>query len=110
MSAIRCHHLALFAFAILPLLGPGWAQEKKEKVGKKYALLIGVREYRNDQLTTLKCTENDAEELARQLEKKEAGFEKVVVLSTSRGKKDAKQAPTAANIRAALAELFKDRK
>src|SRR5262249_37183139 len=68
--------------------------------GKKYALLAGITHYNSTELAKLRYTENDVEELARVF--KGAGFAEAVVLTTSRGQKDRKDAPTAANIRAAL--------
>jgi formylglycine-generating enzyme required for sulfatase activity len=71
--------------------------------GKKYALLVGVRTYDHKKLEDLKYTENDVEELADALQ----GFSEVVVLTSTRGEKNDKAAPTAANIRAQLKRLLK---
>ncbi len=79
---------------------PGWTQAT---TGKKYALLVGVREYDSSALRPLEFTENDVEALARELRKPSAGFE-VRVMTSTRGGKDK---PTAANIRAALRELLR---
>src|SRR3954466_16247563 len=73
--------------------------------GKKYALLVGITEYKHSAFASLKYTENDVEKLAELLLDKSAGFTDVRVLSTSRGKKDAREAPTAANVGKALADL-----
>ena len=74
--------------------------------GKKYALLVGVNTYKHEDLKPLKYTENDVEELAKLLGNKSAGFA-VRVLTATRGKNNPKDRPTAANIRAAIAELAK---
>jgi formylglycine-generating enzyme required for sulfatase activity len=75
--------------------------------GKKYALLVGVNTYKHEDLKPLKYTENDVEELAKLLGKPSAGFAGVRVLTATRGKNNPKDRPTAANIRAAIAELAK---
>jgi TPR repeat protein len=96
MSA-RLVRAVLVVGSLLSLAAAAHAQ------GKKYALLVGVKEYDHSDLSLLKYTENDAEELAKALS--EAGYDEVVVLTTSRGKKDAADAPTAANVRARLEKL-----
>jgi formylglycine-generating enzyme required for sulfatase activity len=88
----------------LALLGPGLAQAEK---GKKYALLVGVRNYDSGKFRPLKYTENDAEGLARVLGK--AGFS-LHVLTTTRGEKRRADAPTAANLRAAVEALLARKK
>jgi hypothetical protein len=74
--------------------------------GNKFALLVGVTEYKGSALAALKYTENDAEELAKVLKK--SGFA-VRVLTNSRGKNKKEDAPTAANVKKALADLLRDR-
>src|SRR4051794_3427135 len=93
---LRCVGLCCFV-VVLGAIVPGWSQETK---GKKYALLVGVKSYDHSKLTDLKYTENDAEELASVLT--EAKYD-VVVLTTTRGKDDAKKKPTKANVEGALA-------
>jgi hypothetical protein len=63
------------------LLLPAWGQGGK---GKKYALLVGIKEYEDRDLPDLKFTENDVEDLARLLSRPGAGFHLVRVLTTSR--------------------------
>jgi uncharacterized caspase-like protein len=70
--------------------------------GKKYALLVGVKDYRHSDLAPLSYTENDVEELAKALK----GFTEVVVLTTSAGEKKPELAPTAKNIRTQLRRLL----
>jgi formylglycine-generating enzyme required for sulfatase activity len=74
--------------------------------GKKYALLVGVKDYGHARLSKLRFTENDVEALAELLNKKVAGFDSVQVLTDSRGKKNPADKPSAANIRGALKKLL----
>jgi tetratricopeptide (TPR) repeat protein len=78
--------------------------------GGRCALLVGVRDYDSSKLLPLKYTENDVEELAEILKRPEAGFSFLRLLTTTRGKKNPDDAPTAANIRAAVARLLEKRK
>src|SRR5262249_27616980 len=75
--------LAAFGAALLlPLADTGRAAPAK---GKKYALLVGVKKYKDDKLGDLKYTENDVEELAKLLSSSEGGFSRVIVLTATRG-------------------------
>src|SRR3712207_3074718 len=94
---------ALCVAASLALLPP--PAEAQSPRGKRYALLVGVNEYDHAKLPALRYTENDAEELAKVLRSKASGFDEVRVLTTARGKKDARDAPTAANIARAVDAL-----
>jgi formylglycine-generating enzyme required for sulfatase activity len=85
----------------LLLLDAGQAQPS---TGKKYALLVGVRDYDSSKLDPLKYTENDAEDLAGVLGK-QGGFT-LRVLTTSRGNKNRSDAPTTANLRAEIKKLL----
>jgi tetratricopeptide (TPR) repeat protein len=76
----------------------------------KHALLVGVRDYDSSKLSPLKYTENDVEELAEILARPETGFANVRVLTSTRGKTKAEDAPTRANIRAAIKALVEKRK
>jgi uncharacterized caspase-like protein len=93
----------LWALAVtVLLLGPaGKPAQAQAARGKKYALLVGVKKYNHARLPDLYFTENDVTELAKLL--RPAGYE-VTLLTDSQGQK-----PTAANIKAALAKLMKDR-
>jgi formylglycine-generating enzyme required for sulfatase activity len=93
---------ALAVLVVLPLVG---RDEKKPK-GKKYALLVGVKEYDHARLGKLRFTENDVKELAEVLQDRSAGFTSVRLLATAAGEKREADKPTAANIRAALKELL----
>ena len=95
---IRAFCVLLATLATLPICAvPARA------AGKRYALLVGVREYDHSDLAALKYTENDVEELALVLT--DAGYAEVVVLTTTRGKTTAARKPTAKNIRAELKRL-----
>jgi formylglycine-generating enzyme required for sulfatase activity len=66
--------------------------------GRKYALLVGVKDYDHHKLAPLRYTENDVVELAKLL--RPAGYD-VTLLSDS-----AKVKPTGANIKKALTALL----
>jgi TPR repeat protein len=78
--------------------------------GGKLALLVGVRDYDSGNLSPLQYPENDVEELARILQSPEAGFAHVRLLTSTRGKAKPADAPTAANLRAAVKALLARRK
>jgi formylglycine-generating enzyme required for sulfatase activity len=78
-------------------------------VAGKHALLIGIRAYEHPRLRALRYTENDVEEMAKLLQGKEEGFASVRLLTTTRGQADPADAPTLANIRAAVADLLHHR-
>jgi TPR repeat protein len=90
---------------VLACLAVALAPARAQTSGKKHALLVGVREYDSSLLETLKCTENDVEELGKLLSGK-GGFTAVRLLTSTRGQANRDDAPTAANIRAALAALL----
>src|SRR5262245_46820373 len=79
-------------------LSPARAEE-----GKRYALVVGVKDYDHSDFSKLEYTETDAERLAKVLE--DAGYDEVVILTSTRGKKDSALAPTAKNLRAQLKRL-----
>jgi hypothetical protein len=70
----------------------------------KLALVVGVRDYDSGKLEPLRYTENDAEDLAGVLAE-QGGFA-VRLLTSSRGKKEAADAPTAANLRGEIKVLL----
>src|SRR5947209_3062908 len=99
--------LGVSALAIvLGFVIPAWTDTPK---GKSYALLIGVKDYgERATLGPLKYTENDVEELAKVLDKPGSPFHgNVRLLTCTRGKKKAADAPTAANIHQAIQALIK---
>src|SRR4051812_20524554 len=75
--------------------------------GKKVALLVAVNDCNHDRFPALKFAENDVEAMAAFLSR--SGYAQVRVLSGTRGKKSARDAPTAANVRAALAQTLAGR-
>jgi uncharacterized caspase-like protein len=105
--AARCWlPLALVSLAASwALLASSSAQTPR---GKKYALVVGVRSYDSFKLRKLDYTENDAEDLARELSKR-AGFS-VRVLTTTRGEKDTSDLPTAAHLRKEIKALLARKK
>ena len=58
--------------------GPAWSQTA---TGKKYAVLVGVSEYRSSHFPALPFAKNDVAELARLLKQPGAGFTEVRVLA-----------------------------
>jgi len=72
-------------------------------VGKRYALLVGVKEYNHAKLKSLDYSENDVVELAKLL--RVNGYE-VVLLCDSAGDRDDRRKPTLANIRTQLDALL----
>ena len=97
-----------FVLAVVMLAAPGWTQAPE---GKKVALLIGVTDYeRSSHFPDLKYTENDVEKLAEILRSPAANFSTVRLLTNTRGKKNAADAPTAENINKALQALVVGRK
>ena len=91
--------LVLATLVVLSMLSIGTPARAQ---GKKYALLVGVKQYDDTAFGKLAHAENDVNELAKVLAS--SGYE-VVLLTTSRGVKDVSLNPTAANVRAALKGL-----
>jgi formylglycine-generating enzyme required for sulfatase activity len=112
------HHLRilclwLLTIAVFTCVDPlstsrnrAWASEPAATApkGKKFALLVGVREYDSKSLTTLSFTERDVVEMGKVL-REQVGFHNVRVLSNSA--EAAANKPTAKNVRDALAEMTK---
>src|SRR5262245_10294789 len=103
ITAVRCllllGLLGCAGAASLPAAAADSSSSAKNK-GRKVALLVGVRTYeRSQHFPELKYTENDVEKLAVALKKN--GFTDVRLLTTTRGEKDKKDAPTAENLRKA---------
>jgi formylglycine-generating enzyme required for sulfatase activity len=95
------------AIMVWALLGIGWglSGQENQAAGRKLAFLVGVREYRHNDLKNLDYPENDVEELAKVLEKQSFS---VTVLTTRAGRTDKERFPDAANIRRQLAAILKD--
>jgi uncharacterized protein len=92
-----------FVRALLVLAALLSSVASAQAAGKRYALLVGVKEYEHADFSNLKYTENDAEELAKVLT--DAKYDEVVVLTATRGKKDKSLLPTAKNVRDQLKKL-----
>jgi uncharacterized caspase-like protein len=93
--------LLALAASLASLFVPARAEARK-----KYALLVGVKEYDHKKLPNLQFTENDVEALAKVLREEKAGFDSVAVLTSSRGRKEPAAKPTAKNIRAELKKVL----
>ena len=79
----------------------------QESTGKKYAILVGVKEYDRNQLKNLPFAENDVSEMAEIL--KQSGFRRVELLTQAEGAKKARFLPLAKTIRETIAGVFEDR-
>ena len=77
--------------------------------GRQYALLVGVRNYKKDELRRLDYTENDVTELAQLL--RDAGYKRVVLMTQAEAvaQGDNDLVPTGKNIRRQLRSLLEDR-
>ncbi len=92
---------------------PKKVEEKKvegpkveEKKGRKYALIVGVRHYKKDELRSLKYADKDAIALAEAL--RGAGYRRVVLMTYESAGEDADLLPTARNIKEQLKSLTED--
>jgi hypothetical protein len=94
--------LALLVAVVL-VVGSVRCWQQDSTPGKKYALLIGVRKYKREELSDLKYTENDVEKLAKVLEK--SGYRRVTVLTQKAGDPDL--LPTGENIREHFQAMLK---
>src|SRR5262245_736037 len=107
MLASRCLLLGcLVPVVLLPLA----AQEPRftgKPEGRKYALVVGVKKYRKDELSDLKYTENDAADLAQLLQK--SGYHRVVLMTQRAANDNPELQPTADNLRDNLRGLLENR-
>jgi hypothetical protein len=103
-----CFRTALVSAAVLmtAALLASFVRGADRPRGKKYALLVGVKDYRHSKFPNLKYTENDVEGLAEILNRKKTRFDAITVLTTTRGRARASARPTARNIAAALKALL----
>src|SRR5262249_60484906 len=83
--------------ALLLAVPPGAAHARAGK-GKRYALLVGVKEYDHQALSNLKWTENDVVELGKLLRR---GGYRGAPLCDSEGRPEEGRAPPPANTEAA---------
>jgi hypothetical protein len=101
------------AYLLLPAALVGLAAEPAradpgEGPPRKYALLVGVKDYsRSDGLGNLKHTEDDVNDLAALL-KDQLRYDRVVVLTQERGNQRREFDPTADNIQEQLQSLLED--
>lgn len=84
----------------------GWVSGQ-ETGGRRYAILVGVKEYDQNQLKNLPFAENDVAELAEIL--KQSGFRRVELLTQAEGAKDARALPLAKTIRETIQGVLEDR-
>src|SRR5262245_29919909 len=106
---MRRKHLAGFLI-VYALIGPAAtarSQGPATQPGRKYALLVGVRQYDPNELRSLPYSEPDVVELAEVL--KGAGYRQVVTLTQTAGSVNARLSPTTANIRTTLKGMLQDR-
>ena len=77
------------------------------EMGRKYAILVGVKEYDRNQLKNLPFAENDVAEMADIL--KQSGFRRVELLTQARGAKESRYLPLAKTIRESIKGVLEDR-
>jgi hypothetical protein len=94
---------AVLVFLALASCFPAPAAEPRRAAGKRYALLVGVKEYEHSSLSNLRYTENDVAALAKLL--RPAGYQ-VALLCDSAGQRNARNKPTLRNIQAQLRVLL----
>src|SRR5262245_19750678 len=100
---------ALAAVGSIAAAGPAAAQDKPKPLGEKYALLIGVRQYGENELRPLQFAEADVVQLAQVLHDSGYRPENVVLLTQARGAENHRFLPLAANVRKELRLLLKNR-
>lgn len=102
-TSLRCRSAVGFAAVLLTGVCLYCVQAQEKTGPRKYALVVGVKEYRAQQpLPTLSYTENDAEQLAAVLQ--EAGFQ-VTLMTQAAGKEKTRFLPMAEYIRDELKAL-----
>jgi TPR repeat protein/uncharacterized caspase-like protein len=99
----------LAAIGFIAAAGSASAGDKPKPLGESYALLIGVRQYGENELRPLRFAEADVVQLAQVL--RDSGYrpENVVLLTQARGAENHRFLPLAANIRKELRLLLKNR-
>jgi len=95
------------SFVIVGVMVLGNSLRAQEPQGKKYAVLVGVREYDRNQLRSLPYPENDVQELADLL--KQNGFRRVELLTQTEGARQSRYLPLARTIRETLKGVLEDR-
>jgi formylglycine-generating enzyme required for sulfatase activity len=115
----RCRLFPLLLTVLLATLAvPATGQDgpKKDKAekkaeapkGRKYALVVGVRLYKKDELRPLAFADRDAAALAELFQK--GGFRRVVLMTYAAAADDVDVLPTARNVREQLRSLLEDRR
>ena len=99
-----CKRLLVLVLLSLLITGLAFPIMGQQNAGKKYALLVGVKDYQHNKLPSLRYTENDVLELAKVLQQ---GNYEVTLLCDMEGKKDAERGPSRANIDKHLKELLR---
>jgi TPR repeat protein len=102
MSGLRRLSPILLLTGFLVLFAPLCSAQ--EARSRKFALLVGVRDYLKGELVGLANTENDVEDLARILNAQ--GYRQVVLMTQTRGAHRADLLPTADNIQEQLGSLL----
>src|SRR5436190_6380274 len=99
----------LAAVGLIVAAGTAFAEDRPKPLGEKYALLIGVRQYGENELRPLQFAEADVVQLAQVL--RDSGYrpENVVLLTQARGAENHRFLPLAANVRKELRLLLKNR-
>ena len=103
VSSLFCALLATLHAASALAQPPAAAQ------GKKFALLVGVRQYDQNELRSLPYSEADVTELGRVLKEADYQPDNVVLLTQTLGAENARFLPLAANIRKELRLLLRNR-
>ncbi len=100
----RAPHVLAIVALLVAALAPA-----QDAAGRKYALLVGVRDYKGTDLSALKYTENDVHELADLLRRSK--YRRVTLLTQKEGydRKNDDFFPTAENIRDGLKVTLADR-
>jgi TPR repeat protein/uncharacterized caspase-like protein len=100
--------LGAILLVLLPHAARGQATTTAPR-GDKYALLVGVRQYENNQLRNLKYAEPDVVALAEVLRDRGYRAENLVLMTQTRATDNIRFLPLAANIRKELHLLLKSR-
>src|SRR3954462_305741 len=90
----------VIVMALIALAPPAYSQAPIPQAGRKFALLVGVRQYDPNELRSLPYSEPDVVELGQVL--KDAGYRQVVMLTQTAGVENFRLSPTTANIRTTL--------
>ncbi|HEY1375267.1 MAG TPA: caspase family protein [Gemmataceae bacterium] len=99
----------LAAVSFIAWAGRASADDKPKPIGEKYALLIGVRQYGENELRPLQFAEADVVQLAQVLRDSGYRSENVVLMTQARGAENHRFLPLAANVRKELRLLLKNR-